>query len=589
MRYSNSPDQIGAKLGPRLVKLISETIAATKLKLLDTEHRVRVMSAQTIIDRAGKEVADHHRDLINGILENTELPSDVREYLERTAAGTHQWQALAGIGLGATGVTSSLSTIISNFLAPGVRFAVAKDPQLAPPPEEQAQMTARGVWPSAKLYDLSHGAGYSDDIITALVESNQQFPPLAETLELLRRRQVSADEASSFLTRNGIPKFLHNQLLSMSRLPLSPADLADMVVRGIKTPGEAAAVAAESGVDAADFDALILDTGEPLALEQLLEAYRRGFIDQARLVRGIRQSRIRDEWIDVAEKIRFSPMSVADAVNAVVQNHLSAGAGAAIAEQNGLIPGAFDTLIQTAGEPLSRTEMEQLFNRGLVTEAQVNQALLESRVKNKYVNLAFQLHKRIIPVNYVQRALRYGAISHADAVRAVMDNGFTKGDAEILVTSGSAEKLMTYKNRVVSSIELAYEENTITRDEAVSTIKSMGFEQSEAEFVVKASEFRRNARIQNQAIGLIRGRYTQHRLSRQQTSNDLDSIGVPAPQRDFMLRLWDIEHAAHTRDLTEAQVIRAMKKQTITPDDALKRLLNMGYSEGDAKLLVEDA
>lgn len=589
MPFSSNPDHLGGKLGPKLVKLVSDAVVATKLRLLDTEHRARVLSTQTIIDRAGKEVADHHRDIIKEALADRELPDTVREYFERGLSGRHQWQALASFGLYGSGAGSSLSTIISNFLAPGVRFAVAHDPQLTPSNEEMITASVKGAMPYAKTSDLSAGNGWSQDLVDEIAESIRQYPPLAETLELLRRGLVSRAEAELFLTRNGIPVSLHGALLGLERLPLSPADLADMVVRGIKTQAEAATVASESGVNATDFDALVQDTGEPLALQQLLEAFRRGFIDQARLQHGIRQGRTKNEWIDVAERLRFSPMSVADAVNAVVQNHMSAATGNQISELNGLEPGSFDILIQTAGEPLSRTEMEELYNRGLVTEAQVNQALLESRVKNKYVDLAFQLHRKIIPVNYVQRALRYGAITHAEAVRAVMDNGFTEADAEILVTSGSAEKMFTYKNRVVSAIESAYEENTLTRDEAISAIRSMGFDDTEAQFIVKASEYRRNARIQNQAIGLIHGRYVQHRLTRQQTSNDLDSVGIPAPQRDYMLRLWDIEHAAHTRDLTEAQVAAAVKKQLITPQQGFDRLLDMGYSQDDATLLIEGA
>lgn len=589
MRYSSNPEHIGSKLGPKLVKLVSDAIVSTKVRLLDTEHRARVHSMQTIVDRAGKEVADHHRELLQQILDNTELPPEIKSYLERTASGRHQWQALSGLVLSGSGATSALSTIISNFLAPGVRFAVAKDPQILPPNEELIQMGVKGAMDWQSVIDYCHGAGWADFTIDSARTASEQYPPLAETLELIRRSLITEQDAKTFLTRNGIPASLHTRLLALAKLPLSPADLADMVVRGIKTQAEAAVMAAESGVDASDFDSLVLDTGEPLALQQLLEAYRRGFINRDRLDRGIRQGRTRNEWIDVAERLRFSPMSVADAVNSVVQNHMDAATGNAISEQNGLEPGSFDILLQTAGEPLSRTEMQELYNRGLVTREQVDQSQRESRLKDKYIPYSFELHRRIMPVNYVQRALRYGVIAHDVAVRAVMDNGFNKDDAEVLVASGSAEKIQTFKNRVVSAVEIAYEENTISEQAAKSMVTSLGFDDSEAAFIVQAAGFRRDARIVNQAIGLIHGRYVQHRLSRQQASNDLDSAGVPAAQRDFMFRLWDIEYAAHSRTLTEPQVIRAMKKSTITPENALQRLLDMGYSQDDAGILIRDA
>lgn len=589
MRYSNDPAHIGTKLGPRLVKLISDTIVATRVRLLDTEHRARVHSMQTIIDRAGREIADLYKPVWDATLAQQDMPDVVRAHVEKIVSGRHQWQAIAGIALGYSGAANGLSQIISNYLAPAVRATLSASPELTPGVNDLVTLFVKGAMSEQEtLYNIA-GQGINNEIASALIAAAYGYPDVSTTLEMLRRDMILPQDAGLYLTRQGISPDVIPLILQLAKVPLSPADLADMVVRGIKTQSEAATVAAESGVDASDFDSLVLDTGEPLALQQLLEAYRRGFINRDRLDRGIRQGRTRNEWIDVAERLRFSPMSVADAVNSVVQNHMDAATGNAISEQNGLEPGSFDILLQTAGEPLSRTEMQELYNRGLVTREQVDQAQRESRLKDKYIPYSFELHRRIMPVNYVQRALRYAVIPHDAAVRAVMDNGFNKDDAEILVASGSAEKIQTYKNRVVSAVEVAYEENTISDVTAKSMVTSLGFDDSEAAFIVQAAGFRRDARLVNQAIGLIRGRYVQHRLSRQQASNDLDSAGVPAAQRDFMLRLWDIEYAAHTRGLTEAQVIRAMKKSTITPDDALQRLLDMGYSQDDASILIRDA
>jgi hypothetical protein len=589
MRYSNDPAQIGSKLGPKMVHIISETIVATKRKLLDTEHRARVNSIQTVIDRAGREVADLYRPVWEETLAEQDIPDVIREHIEKIMSGNHQWQAVAGMAFGASGTSSALSTIISNFLAPGVRAAVSRDPQLAPSPESMAQLGARGVFPLGEVHDLSHGAGYSDDIVTALVEAARAWPDISTSLELLRRQVISRQEAIVYLQRNGVAPQAIPQLLRLQEIVISPADLADMAVRGIKTEAQAAVIAAESGVSASDFHDLTLITGEPPGLEQLLEGYRRGFIDRATLERGIRESRYRNEWIPLLEQLRFSPMSVADAVNAVVQNHLTAAQGEAISQLNGLEPGQFAILQETAGEPLSRTEMQELYNRGLVTRAEVDQAQRESRLKDKYIPLSFELHRRIIPIFTLQKALKAGAVDHATAVSIAMESGYNQRDAEIITASGAADKTLTYKNRVVSAIETSYEDNTIPRDQAVALIKELGFETSEADFILQAAEFRRSARIVNGVANNVKSKYISRHITRNQASNDLDAIGIPAPQRDFMLSLWDIELDANTRHLTEAQVVKAVKLQLITEAQGLARLVNMGYDTADADLLLKGA
>jgi hypothetical protein len=589
MRYSNDPSQLGSKLGPKLVHLISETIVATKRKLLDTEHQARVHSMQTIIDRAGSEIADLYRPVWEESLAETDMPDYVREHMTKIMSGRHQWQAIAGAALGYSGAGSSLGTIISNFLAPGVRTAVSKDPQLAPNPETMASLGAKGTFDLGKVFDLSHGAGYSDDIISALVGASQAWPDVTTTLELLRRQVIGQGDARLYLKRTGVPDSVIPHLLRLESVILSPADLSDMAVRGVLTEQQAAVVASESGVSADDFHKLTLITGQPPGLEQMLEGYRRGFIDEATLERGIKESRYRNEWIPLLKALRYSPISVADAVNAVVQNHLTASQGEKIAQQNGLEPGQFAVLQETAGEPLSRTEMEELYNRGLVTQEQVNQALRESRVKDKYIDLAFQLHRRIIPIFTLERAIAAGAVSHADAIAIAMESGYSKRDAEIITSSGSSAKIDPYKKEVVSAVASAYGENTIPQNEALTLIEGLGFAASEAKFILEAQDFKRAARIVNQVATAVRSKYISRKIHRNQAGNDLDAIGIPATQRDFLLSLWDIELEANTRQLTEAQVVKAVHKQLITEQEGQSRLVAMGYSAADADLLIKGA
>ena len=589
MRFSSNPNDIGTKLGPKLVKLISETVVATKLRLLDTEHRARVHSMQTIIDRAGHEVADLYRPIFEQALSEQELPDYIKEQHAKVMSGHHQWQAIAGVAFGASGTPNALATIIGNFLAPGVRFAVAKDPQLAPSPETMASLGAKGTFPLPEVFDLSAGAGYSRDIVQALMDAASAWPDTVTSIELMRRHVITEAEAVTYLRRNGVPANTVPQLLALQHQILSPADLADMTVRGVKTEAEAAIVAAQSGYSAADFHDLALINGEPPGLMQMLEGYRRGFIDQATLQHGIRQSRYRDEWIPLIEKLRYEPMSVADAVNAAVQNHISAAEAAQIADFNGLEPGAVDILLQTAGEPLSRTEMSELVNRGEATEAQFIQAMRESRVKDKYIPLAFALRRKLIPPREIHTALTSGAIDHQTAIRKLEDYGYDAADAEISVKTGSAVKMHQHKENITTAVLAAYEEWLIPRADALRLIEQMGYEKSEAEFAIQGADFRQSARIVSHAVNSVHSHYVSRRITRQTASNDLDALGIPAQNRDYLLKMWDIELSANVKTLSEAQVVKAVHKDLITPADGTARLMAMGYDEIDAGLLLAGA
>jgi hypothetical protein len=544
---------------------------------------------RAISDEISEEV-DH---TLGPILQDlhTRYPDDgPAEALLRFMAYDHgQLKALVGQGLAQQGLLWPISQILNNMLAPLVYDANRHAPQSVPDAATVAQTVAQGTTGyNEGVNDIAawgFSAGWADSMIAAA----QAWPSSAQVLDMMNRNLIDPQNARIWLKRTGLPDETIDDVLATSVDLLSPADAALAVLRGELTLDEGKAIAQESGVLPSTFEILINNTGEPLGLMQLLEAYRRGFIDKATLERGILQSRVRNEWIPTAIQLRYSPMSVADAVNGVVQNHLTEDAAKSIADQNGLTPGALDTLIQTAGEPLSRTEMEQLYNRGLVTEADVEQASRESRLKDKYVADAFKLHVKLIEPRMLSSAVRYGSVSHADAIKMAMMDGYSADDAAIIVGQGSNSKLQAYRDRVVAAIETLYEDNAISQDQATSVVKSMGYSADEANFIFEAADLHRESRAVASAISVLRSKYLGRHITAQETSGGLDALGVPSAQRDYLMNLWGIEWQAGVKQLTEAQIVKAVSLQLITQDDGQTRLMNMGYSQTDADLLLAGA
>lgn len=582
-------DTLGGKLGPKLVRLISQTVIATKRGLGPHEAAVRSKATQDVIDAAGREIAEHYTPLIRMMLDSSDVSvsPEIRAFLEDAISGEHQLKAIGGLIMGPFG--STIGTFISNLTAPVLYEAIRTMPQLNMDVQSAVSAAASRVMTDADAANRVSEQGINNSQYAVLKELASSYPGIPDALDMLRRGLITNNTFDVILERNAVPDAFINVWAEMRRVLLSPADAALAVLRGNISQAQGAAIAAEWGVDAGDFQIVIDNTGEPPGAEQLAEALRRGFIDEATFARGIRESRIRDEWIPTMLALRYVPMSVADAVNAVVQNYLSLDQARTIANANGLEAGAVDILAQTAGEPLSRTEMEELYNRGLATESEVLQALRESRLKNKYGPQAFQLHTRLLEPRMLSSAVTVGALTHEQAIQRALEYGYSQADAAVLVNEGSANKLLTYKTRVISAAESLYEENAITAEGFLNVAKGMGFDETEANFVVQSAEFRRQSKVLTTVIAAIRSKYVAHHITKGEASGLLDATGVQANQRDFLLNYWDIELAANVRMLTEAQIVKAQKNGLITPENALDRLLGLGYVAGDAALLLEGA
>lgn len=585
------PPHHGAKIGTRIAMLVSRAIISTHQALLGTKHKLAMVVFNAISDEISTEVHESMGPLLRHFLDNLPDDSHAKSPVSFMATKHGQLQAGAGIGMLSGALLSSIGTVLNNELAPVIYSAVRSNPHLIPDPNTVATLGAKGVLKTGAAIEAIAEDGFNSGWGNALIDAARSYPSSADAIQMFQRGLITTQQFVTSLERNGVPPEYTLKYFELAHVPLSPADAALAVLRGNMSMADAQKAANDWGVDNSDFGILIGNTGEPLALEQLLESYRRGFIDKAKLERGIRQSRVRDEWIPTAEKLRYAPMSVADAVNATVQNHISHAEGNSIAELNGLQPGQFDILYQTAGEPLSRGEMESLYNRGIVTEADVKQALRESRVKDKYIDDAFALHKRIIEPRQLATALEQGAITNAEASKYAMDYGYDATETRVIVESGIRRKLRTFMDRVVTSTITQYEDNLISPGTARTIVEAMGYHGTEADFILQAGEFRRTARLTESAVTVLRSKYLARHITKQQLSGSLDALGVPADRRDQMITLWTIDRTANTKVLTPAQIAKAVKLSIITPEDGRARLEYEGYSAGDAELflLIEGA
>lgn len=579
----------GAKIGPRIANLVSQSIVYTHKQLLGTKHKLAMLIFEKISDEISREVDDTLGSVFSQLLAHHGPESDMHGALDFLANGHGQLKAISGSSLLTQGLMSSVAAVVNNKLARGVYDQISPDPNLNPDAGTAATLAAQGWISGANGVQTIRENGYNTAWADAMIASSKTWPDASLLMRLVRRRLISNEDFHRYMLANGYDATTADVVLKEFTLPLDPAEAALAVLRGNMSFDDGVQVAVDNGMEAADFNTIVNNTGEPLGLEQLLEAYRRGFIDQERLRNGILQSRVRDEWIDVAEQLRYVPMSTADAVNGAVQGHLSYDAAQSLADQNGLEPGQFDTLYQTAGEPLSRTELEELFNRGLIDQATVEQGLRESRLKDKYVADAFALHDKLLEPRMLSDAVVYGALSHQDAVRAALDYGFSATHAEVMVSSSSLRKLQTRKEKLASAAEAMYMDAGMSVSELTDLLTSLGYEQEEIVFMVRAADMHRGVKLLSGAISSVRSRFVGRHIDESRASALLDAAGVPSAQRDVLLHEWSDEVAANVRTLTPAQVVKAAALGLISGDEAMSRLVDLGYSETDAGLLLGGA
>jgi SOS response regulatory protein OraA/RecX len=569
MRSSSSSGQFGDKLIPKIVAAVVQGHIATKKGLADTEHELRTRIAKSVADVIGEELAEVMQPLVSEVLKTSKLPDHIQKILKDTASGEQQYKAVAGMLLGYSGVPGVLGSVMNNEFAPVVRRLLSANPLIDPPWQNIISMVNRGQQDLETARGQVAGQGINADWIDALLALDQSIPDVATLHEWLRRSLMSETDARGWLTRNGIPGSVQNLYIDLVRELLSPADAALAILRGDATQKYGYEIANAAGLTNADFDILVANTGEPPGLEQLLEAYRRKFIDKATLEKGIRQSRVRDEWIPTVEQLRYAPLSVADAIQAYIQGYITDAQLKNYAEQNGLEPTDLQPAVLAAGEPLSRTEMMDLWRRGFVTENDVKNAIKQSRVKDSYVDWAVLLKDQPMSTADAIESYVQGYLTYNDMKAIAEQNGLREQDIEPLsLTAGdplSKTEMLRLLNR-----------GLVTEDQVKDALRQSRLKDSYIDMAVEL-------RTTLPALYEVRMLLTDGAITATQgTKLLLESGYAPDIVKSIVTSLTGGTVTA-TKTLTEGMLTQLYMEGELSAEEYTKELVAIGYTQTAAE------
>lgn len=577
----------GGKIGARIAAHVANASASVRAQMLPTHAKLGATILDDFFNLVSGEIRGTVGDFYGNLADQADTPPWAKKTFQFLGRGTGQWQAILGAGVSYSGIGNAIVNLMSNELNPVTGRLIAANPNGYLSAGDAANAVAHNIQTPIDYPGEAAAGGLSSERFNTLVELQRSFPAPADIQALINRGHITADQGAQWLRRAGFEDLAVTGLLDLAHTDLSPAALADFVTFGVLDEGQAAEVAARSGVSSEDFHTMVLGNGQPPSTTDLLFAYRRGIIDKARLLKGIEQGPVRNEWFDVIESLGSVPMSTADAIDAAVQGHISLDQAKTIAIQNGLVESDFQPLYDTAGSPLGPDKMLELLNRGIMSEADVVQGVKESRLKNKYIPWLMASRNPVPPETVVRSMYAKGVIDKTQALTFLQQLGYTPDVAAAMVNEASSTKMQGTKDLTMSQIAELYKVRGLDYTTASAMLVNLGYDDSEAQWILSISDLQRSISLQNTAISKIRSQYVGYRIDATAASNALDQTGVPSAQRDDLLSIWDTERSISTRTLTVAEIRSAHKKGLLTDVDAGNRLLGMGYSVDDATILLQ--
>jgi hypothetical protein len=584
-----SSEDLGGKVGGRIGGIVQRAVQAAKAQTAPLHVNVGGQILENFFGLVSSEIRDTIGPVFAKLADHPDTPDEFQSLFTFLARGSGQWQTFLGQSVAGGAISAGIGALFNNLLQPVTGRLIAANPHLPISTTDAASAEARGLGGNIPpIFDAAQ-QGLDEHRFNALVELSKARPAVTELLDMFNRGIINEHGAFTGLKRLGYDDDAIGSLFDLRHVLIPVATLADMVVRGVQTHNEALSDATKQGVSSPDFDRLVENSGDPPAIEQLLFLRRRGFLNDERLVHGIRQSRLKDEWIDAVRALAHAPMSTADALRAAVQGNLSRDEAARIAELNGLEPDHFGPLMETEGEPLGVQEMVTLMHKGVMTREQVRKGIQESRYKNKYVDMVLAGAERLPEQGTIRAMYTSGAIDEATALRLLAQWGFSADVAAAMLTEAQNRKMKHVKDLSETQIKDLYGDRVIDQATATDLLTGLGYSDAESAYILALVDMGTVRRFQNAAITRVHASYVKGLMTADEAQTSLLPLGVTAGQIQELFPIWELERTTVTRTLTEAQVVSAVKKGLIDPNQGLARLIGMGYGTEDATILIEPA
>lgn len=376
-------------------------------------------------------------------------------------------------------------------------------------------------------------------------------------------------------------------------IPLSPAELAALVVHDRIGIAKGITEAKKSGVSEDDFRLLVINATPQPAIADMLRLYREGKIPKGTLTQVMARSGFGDEWVPTFLRLGIQPPTPETMLEALLQGQVDEQTAHALYEKLGGDPDYFTLLYNTRGAAPTPVQAADMAVRGIIpwtgtgpNATSFQQAFLEGPWRNKWLESFRKAAAYLPPPDSIVEMLRIGALNQSQAKDLLRQRGVPDDLVGFFLAKAVTAKTEKTKDLTESTIGTLYQDLAIDEATTFAMLKNLHYDDNEAKFVLTTWRLARELRARNTAISTVHTQFINHKVDNQEASALLDKFHVPAQQRDSLISIWIQERRAKVVGLTAAQIKSAWKKELIDVEDALKRLMDLGYDRKDAEIYM---
>lgn len=379
----------------------------------------------------------------------------------------------------------------------------ADHPLIPLAPADLADLVVRNYLPADTASATAAKSGVSADDFALLVRNAGAAPDTTTLIEAYRRRIIGWDTSTG-----GLPSVLDGiregrladkwapMLRDLGDLPIGVADAVDAVVENQISRSQGETIAYEQGISAANFAILVNTRGNPPGPAELADLVRRGVIPQGgtgpdvlSFVQGISEGATKDKWIPALTALqtvlppegRVTAMLRAGAITEQQALHYYRQLGYDQTVAQGFATEASHAKTATAKD-LAKGDIERLYADGAIdapTATGMLATLGYTADEAGYLLAIQDMHAATVVMDSVITRIRsyYVArkISLGQVVTALDSLGVPTAQRDKLTAAWQIARTSNVKLLTESQVVDAWAYKIMTTDQAMSALQALGY------------------------------------------------------------------------------------------------------------------
>lgn len=357
---------------------------------------------------------------------------------------------------------------------------------------------------------------------------------------------------------------------------LSPGDAASAEIRGFGWTGERATLeydAQAGGIDRKRWKVMQeLSRARPTP-DDIRAMLNRKYVtfDEARtLMRHLGYEDVTARRLLGFHEVNLSPDTLANMVN---RDLVSPEEARVIASTSGMSNRDFDRMTALYGEPLAPQLLGEAYRRGFISRDTFERGIVQGPLRKEWFDTLEKLQLSRMSTVDAADAVNQGHISLAEGKRIAHENGLDPDDFAVLIESAGRPPGIEFADE-------AYNRGFISDDE----YGRMFLESAIKNRYLPLLRSMRTRLIPQETARLL---YRQGVYTESQALRTLLSHGFSQADAAALLAVERTRSDDNTRELTRSQIVDMYEERMFTADDATTMLTGMGYSEDDARSMLE--